>query len=114
MTGDERLGRSRRIGRGTDIQRVLRRGRRSKRTHLDIRWATSEQGEARLGLIVPRHGRTAVARNRLQRRLRELWRRDVRGHLPPIDVVVRAGPSAYEAPFQVLRTDLLGWLESLP
>jgi ribonuclease P protein component len=55
-----------------------------------------------------------VARNRLQRRLRELWRREVRAQLPPVDVVVRTGPSAYAAGFAALRSDLIGWLESLP
>lgn len=43
-----------------------------------------------------------------------MWRREIRVHLPPLDVVVRAAPSAYGAPFAMLRADLTGWLESLP
>ncbi|HET9066281.1 MAG TPA: ribonuclease P protein component [Gemmatimonadales bacterium] len=99
--------------RGTDLQRISRTGRRSRQPHLDIRWVTNDLDHARLGLIVPRHGQTAVTRNRLQRRLRELWRREIQGHLPSIDVVIRTGPASYTATFAALRADLEAWLGTL-
>ena len=57
---------------------------------------------------MPRHKQTAVARNRVKRRLRELTRRAL---LPAIgttvrDVVLRALPSAYEATFEALGHDV--------
>jgi ribonuclease P protein component len=61
--------------------------------------------------VVARHGETAVARNRLRRRLREVWRRDLQSRLPPIDVVIRTRKDAFTAPFAALRGELLGWLE---
>lgn len=67
----------------------------------------------RLGLVVPRLGRTAVARNRLRRRLREIWRRELQGVLPPIDVVIRARKESYLASFADLRADLVGWGEGM-
>jgi ribonuclease P protein component len=57
-------------------------------------------------LIVPRFQFTAVARNRLRRRLRELVRRDMLPLLPAIDFVVRAKRSAYTARFRELRAEL--------
>jgi ribonuclease P protein component len=55
---------------------------------------------------VPRYGSTAVARNRLRRRLREIVRRDILRQLPAIDLVIRPRRSAYAASFAVLRAEL--------
>jgi ribonuclease P protein component len=59
-----------------------------------------------VGLIVPRFHFTAVARNRLRRRLRDIVRRGPLAQLPAVDLVVRARWSAYAAPFAVLRAEL--------
>lgn len=54
-----------------------------------------------------------MARNRLRRRLKELWRRRLQEGLPPIDLVVRTRRSAYSATFEELAGALLGWKEGL-
>jgi ribonuclease P protein component len=62
-----------------------------------------------VGVIVPRHKQTAVARNRLKRRLRELVRLRLLPALagtPPADVVVRVFPPAYAATFQQLTGEV--------
>lgn len=59
-----------------------------------------------MGIIVPRFQYSAVARNRLRRRLREILRRGSLATLPPVDLVVRAKRSAYAAPFAALRAEL--------
>ena len=79
--------------------------------HIDVTWIDNTAGHPRLGLIVPKHRTTAVARNRLRRRLREVWRRDLQGQLPAWDTVVRARREAYQATFADLRTELLTWRE---
>jgi ribonuclease P protein component len=66
-----------------------------------------------MGLIVPRFQSTAVARNRLRRRLTEIWRRDIQGKQGGRDVLIRARKEAYAATFAELRTDLLGWVGAL-
>ena len=66
-------------------------------------------GHPRLGLVVPRYQQTAVARNRLRRRLKELWRREVQPGQPARDLVIRARREAYGAEFGALRADLLAW-----
>jgi ribonuclease P protein component len=74
--------------------------------HLDLAWRPNRAGHPRTGLIVPRYQFTAVARNRLRRRLKEILRRDVLASLPAVDLVVRAKRSAYAVPFAVLRGDV--------
>jgi len=62
-----------------------------------------------VGIIVPRHKQSAVARNRVKRRLREMVRTTLlpaMASLPPLDVVVRATPEAYGADPATLAADL--------
>ena len=67
-----------------------------------------------MGLIVPKFQSTAVARNRLRRRLKEIWRRELQQEQPAWDVLLRARREAYRASFAVLRDELLAWRDSLP
>jgi ribonuclease P protein component len=75
-------------------------------------WADNTVGHPRLGLIVPKFQHSAVARNRLRRRLREIWRRDVRAAQPAWDLVIRARREAYSAPFDALRAQIVGWRDA--
>lgn len=65
-----------------------------------------------MGLVVPRFQASAVARNRLRRRLREIWRRDIQGAQPAWDLVIRARQEAYQASFAALRAELIGWRDA--
>jgi ribonuclease P protein component len=60
----------------------------------------------RLGISVPRRLGSAVARNRVRRRLREIFRRG-RGLFGgvPLSIVVNARPSAAQASFEELYQD---------
>ncbi len=95
-----------RLARGADLSACWERGRRWRATHLDLAWRPNPLGHPRTGIVVPRHQHTAVARNRLRRRVREILRRDVLANLPPVDLVVRAKRSAYTVSFAVLRAEL--------
>ena len=74
--------------------------------HLDIAWRPNTKGHTRIGIVVPRFERTAVARNRLRRRMREILRRELLSSLPAVDLVIRAKRTAYAARFAVLRAEL--------
>ena len=84
-------------------------GRRKRLPHLDVLWTDNQAGHPRVGLIVPKFQSTAVARNLLRRRLREVWRRELAQGLRPLDVVIRARREAYAAAFTVLSSELLTW-----
>jgi ribonuclease P protein component len=72
-------------------------------------WTDNTTGHPRMGLIVPKVQSSAVARNRLRRRLREIWRVELQPHQPPWDLVIRARREAYAATFADLRRQLLAW-----
>ena len=72
-------------------------------------WHDNSAGRPRLGLIVPRFQFTAVARNRLRRRLKEIWRRELQAGLPGMDLVIRAKREAYRADLATLRGELQEW-----
>jgi ribonuclease P protein component len=74
--------------------------------HLDVRFAASALKQARIGLIVPKHKRPAVDRNRLRRRLRELIRLQLLPSVLRGDALIRAKADAYDVPFASLRTEI--------
>ena len=85
----------------------MREGKRIRTKHLDVRIIASPLGHPRVGIVVPRYSGSAVARNRLKRRLRELVRtRFLSGSLSA-DIVIRARPEAYGAAFDALGTDIM-------
>ena len=85
---------------------MTREGKRIRTAHLDVRTAASPLGACRVGFIVPKHKQTAVARNRLKRRLRELVRLHLLPGAPAADVVIRARREAYDASFEALARDV--------
>jgi ribonuclease P protein component len=66
----------------------------------------SELSHARVGLVVPRFGHSAVERNRVKRRLRESVRLELLPHAPAVDVVIHASRAAYGLPFSDLKADV--------
>jgi ribonuclease P protein component len=91
--------RSHRLTRASEFDAMRQGGVRvaGRLPDLDVRAAPSGRPHPRVGLIVPKYKHTSVDRNRLKRRLRELVRTRLLPTLPPIDLVVRAFPSAYSA-----------------
>jgi ribonuclease P protein component len=70
--------RKNRLSRSRDFDAVYRQGRSASTRFLTLHWFDREDGdgagEPRLGLAVPRAVGNAVARNRIKRQLREIWR----------------------------------------
>lgn len=64
---------------------------------------------------MPKHRLRIVDRNRLKRRLREIGRRELLPRLRErgvsVDLLVRARREAYDAGFEELRDELVGWVE---
>jgi ribonuclease P protein component len=92
---------------------VLTSGSRRRTAQLEIFWRPNDLGHPRLAVVVPRLGRSAVARNRLRRCLREHVRRFVLSRTPALDVIVRPRVAAHDAPFGDLVADLDRWLAPL-
>lgn len=84
--------------------------------NLDVRFAAAVHAIPRIGLIVPKHKHSAVDRNRLRRRLRELIRLELLPSVTRGDALIRAKPDAYELSFAGLRTEIGSvkrWLTTL-
>ena len=113
----EGLPRSARIRHTDEIRALLERGKRKRTKLVDVFLAPSPVPFSRLGVIVPKHGRTIVERNGLKRRIREVGRRSV---LPEaarrgfsVDVLVRARGEAYVAGFADLEGGIREAVEGL-
>ena len=78
--------------------------------HLDVRIIASPLEFPRVGIVVPKHQRSAVDRNRLKRRLRELVRVELLPSMrerPAVDLAIRARREAYAATLDRLRADVV-------
>ena len=98
------MQRKNRLSRSRDFDAVYRHGRSASTRLLTLHWFAreGEPGEPRLGLAVPKAAGNAVVRNRIKRKLREIWRAKLDAGSIRADydyvVVVRPGlPEAAEA-----------------
>jgi ribonuclease P protein component len=88
-----------RLTRSHDFDAVYRRGRSVSTRFLVLYWFPREDDadEPRLGLAVPKRVGTAVARNRVKRRLREVWRSRLEAIPAGCDYVLVVRPGFVEA-----------------
>ncbi len=70
-------------------------------------------GKPRLGLSVSKKVGTAVERNRVRRRLKEIFRSSLGGLPGELDLVISARPAAAEASFEELSEEFLRGMSKL-
>ncbi|QGU28063.1 ribonuclease P protein component [Microbacterium oryzae] len=101
------LARPHRLVLGADYRMVVRRGSRcagaSTVTHVVH---SHEERAPRFGFIVSKAVGNAVTRNTVRRRLKAVCAEALPGVRPGADVVIRALPSAAQATFQELRSEV--------
>lgn len=98
--------RTRRITHRSDFEKLLNQGTRVRTLDLDVRGLASPARFMRIGLVVPKGGRTAVARNKLKRRIRELVRLELLPLNARCDAVIRCRLTAYERSFEELALQI--------
>jgi ribonuclease P protein component len=88
-----------RLSRSRDFDAVYRQGRSTSTRFLVLYWfdRDEEPGETRLGLAVPKAAGNAVARNKIKRQLREVWRARLDNVPNGRDYVLIAKPGLSEA-----------------
>ncbi|HEX2201984.1 MAG TPA: ribonuclease P protein component [Longimicrobium sp.] len=113
----QRLPRAARITASAEIRTIFKRGKRRRTRHLDAFVSPSPFAFPRLGVVVPKHKHTIVERNLVKRRLREIGRTVLLPALGnsgrALDVLLRARPEAYDAPYAALLDELRALTEEL-
>jgi len=95
-----------RLTRGAELQRTIREGKRLRTSSLDVRATASPLAHPRVGFVVPKFNHTAVQRNQLKRRLRELTRLRLLRAIPPMDLVIRTRRETYDVAFSELAKEI--------
>lgn len=107
---DQRLQRSERLTAPADFTRCYRHGQRLRTKYFTVYAYHRGEGVSRLGLAVGKAVGIAVVRNRVKRRLRELFRREKAVMPRGYDLFVRAVPASALAPYSELRT---AWCDTM-
>lgn len=111
----ERLTREEKLRRRRDYLRCYREGRRRHGTFAILYFVPNEQQHPRLGITASRKVGKAVVRQRLKRRVKEIYRRwEERDRLPAMDLVVHLKPAAARTGFRELEAELQRLLRGLP
>jgi ribonuclease P protein component len=107
---DQQLRRQERLATRADYTRCYRQGRQLRTRYFTV--YAYRQGECvrRLGLAVGKAVGNAVVRNRVKRRLRDLFRRRKTLVPPGYDLFVRAFPGSAVASYKALDA---GWCEAM-
>jgi len=100
FSGNDRLRKRR------EFEECYASGVRVSGRHLQLFLLARRDGEnSRIGISVGRRSGGSVVRNRLRRRVREIFRRGRQGLPPGLQIVVNIKPSAAGAEFSALSED---------
>ena len=109
-----RLPKSARLLKRADFRRVYDEGQRRNGSTFAVFHRPNGLAETRLGITVPARVGGAVVRNRIKRRLREVFRLN-RHRMPPgWDIVMNPRPSAGKVPFRSLEKEMMRLFPSQP
>jgi ribonuclease P protein component len=109
-----RLRKSELLRRGRDIERVLFRGHRLQAGAVRVYYGPADEpGNRKAGFITAGRFSSAVARNRVRRLLREIYRTNRKRFPAGCDVLLRADRTAAEIGYGELKETLLGLAERI-
>jgi ribonuclease P protein component len=101
-----------RLVRRGDFDAVYRAGKRRSSSHFTVFFRANELPQSRFGVSIKKALGSAVARNRMRRRLREIVRCHRREIPAGWDIVIHPKSAVAKAPFAALTADLLRLLQS--
>lgn len=96
-----------------EFRRIYRKGKSTVSPQLVIYCQRNRRGHSRLGVSVSTKLGCAVVRNRVRRRIREIYRLNKAKMLPGYDLIVVARVRAVETDYQKLDRTYLRLLEQL-
>jgi ribonuclease P protein component len=110
---NERLTPLERIRKKSDFTGLYREGSRFRGRHFNIVFRRNGLGYSRLAVVASRKVGPAVVRNRVKRRLRELFRRNKALLKEPTDLIVIARPGSGNAPWDEVREAYMSSLATI-
>jgi ribonuclease P protein component len=110
---NERLTPAERIRKKSDFASLYRDGGRFRGRYFTLVYRRNGGNYSRLGVVASRKVGSAVVRNRVKRRFRELFRRNKALLGEPLDLVVITRPGSGEAAWTELREAFLSSLETI-
>lgn len=96
-----------------EFKRVYHKGSVYKGRLFSVHVLPNTLGRARLGLSVSKRVGTAVKRNRVRRRLKEIFHSAIKNLQGDVDLVISVRPGAAEASFEELNTEFLCFLRRI-
>jgi ribonuclease P protein component len=96
-----------------EFKRVYGKGSVYRGRLFSVHVLPNDLGKPRLGLSVSKRVGTAVRRNRVRRRLKEVFRRRAEDLSGSLDLVISARSAAAEASFEELNTEFLWALRKI-
>jgi len=112
-SGRLRFSKRIRITRGSDFERVYKRGRRARGLHFTVFFDHNHLDYSRFGMTVSRKLGSAVRRNRIKRIFREALRSHQKEAMPGFDFVFNPHPSAATLKSQAVAADVARVLSQL-
>ncbi len=110
---DQRFPRSCRLTARRQFLEVYKRGRKVRRSSFTVFGMPNDVGRCRIGLTVTRRVGGAVARNRIKRVLREVFRRHGMKLKQPMDLVVNGQRTLLSMSARQIERELLGAIAEL-
>ena len=95
------------------FRRIYRKGRSAVRPALVVYCQRNRQGHTRLGVTVSAKLGKAVVRNKVRRRIREIWRLHREEMVPGYDVIVVSRSRGVYASYRKLEQQYLSALSEL-
>jgi ribonuclease P protein component len=101
------LSKVERLRKRAEFLEVYRRGEKVRGRYFFLYFLRNNLPHSRLGITVTRKLGKTVIRNRIKRRLREVFRKNKSSVRPPCDLVVNVTHTAVGASYWALETDFL-------
>ena len=114
QSNDQRLRKTERLKKKNEFEKVFRQGRKLTGKFVALHYIYNGEDQRRVGVTVSKRvDKRAVARNRLKRRFREIFRTN-KEHFPSgFDYVLRALPKSLEAEYGELIYEILKLAENI-
>ena len=107
MAGPQSFLKAKRLLKRTDFERVRREGSFVRGNLLSLGCLEVDRDEVRAGFVTSRRIGNAVTRNRVRRRMRDIFRRHQEEIRKPCDLVTVANPAGARATFAELEHEWL-------